>query len=53
MLEFLLYATMTCQQSEAVMLKIARNKDLPPKVVIELVETVRDSTPECHWDAND
>jgi hypothetical protein len=53
MLEILLYTTLTCQQSEAIMLRITKNKDLPPAVKVELVETVRESTPECYWDAND
>ena len=53
MLEFLLLSTLTCQQSEAIMLRITRNKDLPPMVKVELVETVKESAPECTWDAND
>jgi len=54
MLELLLYAQMTCQDAETLMLRISKNRSgLPPKVVVELVETVRESTPECHWDAND
>jgi len=53
MVELLLYTTLSCQQSEALMLRIAKNQDLPPQVKVELVETVRESTPECYWDAND
>ena len=54
MLELLLYANMTCQDAETLMLRISKNRsELPPSVVLELVETVRESTPECHWDAND
>ena len=53
MLEFFLYASLSCQESEAIMLRITRNRDLPPMVKVELVETVRESTPECLWDAND
>ena len=53
MLEIFLYAQMTCQQSEALVLKIFKDKDLPPSVKVELVETVKESTPECYWDAND
>ncbi len=53
MLEFLLYAQMTCQQSEALMLRITKDENLPPLVKVELVETVREATPECQWDAND
>jgi hypothetical protein len=53
MFELLLYTQMTCQDAETLMLKISNNKDLPPAVLVELVETVRDSVPHCHWDAND
>ncbi len=53
MFELLLYSTLTCQDAETLMLKISKNRDLPPAVVVELVETVRESVPECQWDAND
>ena len=54
MLDLLLYTTLNCQDSDAIMLRIARHKSLPPQVKVELVETVRDATePECYWDAND
>ena len=54
LIESLLYATLNCQDSDAIMLRIARHESLPPKVKIELVETVREATEsECYWDAND
>ena len=54
MLELLLYSTLSCQDSDAIMLRIARHESLPPKVKVELVETVREATePECYLDAND
>jgi len=53
MLDLLLYASMNCQDAESLMLKISKNRDLPPAVVVELVETVKESVPECYWDAND
>ena len=55
MIELLLYATLSCQDSDAIMLRIANHKSLPPMVKIELVETVKESVPECnhYWDAND
>ena len=54
MLDLLLYSGMICADADALMLKIKANRsELPPKVVIELVETVKESVPECHWDAND
>ena len=53
MFELLLYSTMACQDAEALMLKISKNRDLPPAVLVELVETVKESVPECYWDAHD
>jgi len=53
MLEILLYSTLTCPQADAIMLKIKANEDLENIIKIELVETVKESTPECKWDAND
>jgi len=53
MFELLLYSTMTCQDAETLMLRISKHQDLPPLVKVELVETVKESVPECHWDAND
>ena len=54
MFDLLLYSGMLCADADALMLKIKANKsELSPKVVIELVETVKESVPECYWDAND
>ncbi len=56
MLEFLLYSNMMCADADALLLRIKQNtSELSPKVVVELVETVKESVPECdfYWDAND
>jgi hypothetical protein len=55
MLEVLFYTTLTCSQTDAIMLKIEKNVNLSSIVKIELVETLKDSAPECewYWDAND
>tara|TARA_R100000900_G_scaffold91792_1_gene71464 strand:- start:326 stop:493 length:168 start_codon:yes stop_codon:yes gene_type:complete len=55
MLELLLYTTLSCEQSSAIMLRIGKHKDLSEKIKIELVETVKESAPHCewYWDAND
>ena len=43
-----------CADADALLLKIRKNtSELPPKVVVELVETVKESVPECYWDAHD
>ena len=55
MLELLFYTTLTCHQTDSIMLKIKANENLSDMVKIELVETLKDSAPECewYWDAND
>jgi len=53
MVDLLLYTTLTCQQSDAIMLRIKANEDLSKMVKIELLETLKEATPECKWDAND
>ena len=53
MVNFLLYASISCADADAIMLRIDKYEHLPEKVKIELVETVKESTPNCDWDAND
>ena len=55
MLELLFYSSMTCTDADALMLRIKTQRHLEPKIQVELVETVKESVPECrfYWDAND
>ena len=56
MVELLLYSGIMCADADALLLRIKANKsELPPQIVVELVETVKESVPECefYWDAND
>jgi len=53
MVDLLLYSTLACADADAIMLRMKANEDLPQVVRIELVETVKESTPHCYWDAND
>ena len=56
MFDLLLYSGMLCADADALVLRIQKNKsELPPAIVVELVETVKESVPECefNWDAND
>ena len=55
MLGLLFYSTMSCANADALMIKIKANDDLHPAIQVELVETIKDSVPECryYWDAND
>ena len=53
MVEFLLYSSLLCEDADAIMLRIKKNEDMDKIVRLELVETIKDSTPHCPWDAND
>ena len=55
MFELLLYSTMACADADALILAIKKHEGLKPEWKLELVETVKESVPECdyYWDAND
>ena len=55
MVELLLYATLSCQQADSIMFRIRANDILDDSIKLELVDTIKDYTPECshYWDAND
>ena len=56
MFDLLLYSGMLCSDANAIMLRIKENRsELPQEIVVELMETVKESVPECKldWDAND
>ena len=53
MIDFLLYSSLLCEDADAIMLRIKANEDLNNTIKVELIDTVKDSTPNCPWDAND
>jgi len=54
MIDFLLYSSLSCSDADAIMLRMKNHEDLSNQVKIELVEAIKESTPECYpWDAND
>ena len=53
MFEFLLYSSLTCPDADAVVFRIKAHENLSAEWKIELIETIKDYTPECPWDAND
>jgi|TARA_R100001509_G_scaffold114623_1_gene69710 hypothetical protein len=55
MIDLLLYSTLSCADADAIMLRIKAQEEMPQAVVVELVQTVKESVPECnhYWDAND
>ena len=55
MFDLLLSSTISCTDADAVILRIKNHEHLNEDWKIELVETIKDYTPECdhYWDAND
>lgn len=53
MFELLLYSGIVCSDADAIMIRIKANEHLNDAIKIELVETVKESVPECYWDAHD
>jgi hypothetical protein len=54
MLEILFYSSLSCQQADTIMLKMKANENISNAFKVELIEVMKESTPECYpWDAND
>ena len=54
MIDFLLYSSLTCTQADAIMFRMKTNENIPPQYKVELIEVMKESTPECYpWDAHD
>ena len=53
MIDFLLYTTLNCSDTDSIMLRIKNNENLNNDVRIELIEVMKESSPDCYWDAND
>ena len=53
MFEFLLYSSLSCPDADAIIFRIEAHENLKEDWKVELVDTIRDYTPECNWDAND
>jgi hypothetical protein len=53
MIEILLYSTLSCSDADAIMLRMKNNENLNNEVRIELIEVMKESSPDCYWDAND
>ena len=53
MIEFLLYASMSCQDATKMIGRIQKITYMSSDQVEEVIEVIRNSTPECSWDEND
>ena len=53
MIEFLLYASMSCQDATKMIGRVQKITYMSSDQVEEVIEVIRKSTPECLWDEND
>ena len=53
MFDLLLYSSMHCTDAVDLINRIDANKSVDQIIRTEVIETVKEATPECNWDAND
>ena len=53
MLELLLYSNNHCIDAVEMIQRIEANKSVDKVIRTEVIETLKEATPECNWDAND
>ena len=53
MFDLLLYSTIHCTDAEDMIRRIDANKSVDAIIRTDVIETVKEATPECNWDAND
>ena len=53
MFEFLLYSGIHCADAKDMVRRIEVNRDVSKIIQTEVIETIKEATPECKWDAND
>jgi len=53
MLDILLYSGILCTDAEDLIRRVDANKSVDVIIRTEVIETVKEATPECNWDAND
>jgi len=53
MIELLLYASMTCTDASDLISRVEVNDNVSEVIQTEVIETIKDATPHCNWDAND
>ena len=51
MLEFLMSASLGCENADAVIFRIKKYNGLPEEIRLELIEEVKRYEPDCYWDA--
>ena len=53
MIEVLLYANLNCIDAANLIGRVKADNNMSKIIKTEIVETIKDATPHCKWDAND
>lgn len=53
MFEILLYINVSCQDVADMISRVRANDSVSKIIQTEIVETLKEATPECKWDAHD
>jgi hypothetical protein len=53
MIELLLYSGIACIDAADMISRIKANDSVSELIQTEVIETLKEATPECNWDAND
>ena len=53
MFEFLILSNIACVEAVDVISRIDAKDNMDNQIKVELIEVIREATPECSWDAND
>ncbi len=53
MFDLLLYASIHCEDASDLISRVRANDSVGQIIQTEVIETVKEATPECNWDEND
>ena len=53
MFDLLLYLGIHCEDASDLIGRVRTNDNVSQIIQTEVIETVKEATPECNWDAND
>ena len=53
MIELLLYSGIACTDAADMISRVRANDSVNKLIQTEVVETLKEATPQCDWDAND
>ena len=53
MIDLLFYASIACSDVTEMIGRIEANENMSKIIRTEIVETIKEATPHCKWDAND